>query len=162
MTDPPKPFVLEALHRMPEGTPVLADADPQKHWLLSNGRSWALALGQNITDVDPAVHAAKTGVLFVGLYHGTTASVLPEDGTIAARVQLGGNMVFWFDHGDLILAEGELEVAIFEAGGRFLWKDGLADILETADVTGDGVLELKDASGRVGRFDLRTGRPLSG
>ncbi|MBI4422204.1 MAG: hypothetical protein HY554_00660 [Elusimicrobia bacterium] len=161
MTDASKGFLLQAVPRVPEGAPVLADEDPKKHWLLSNGRSWQLALGQNVTDVDPAVHVAKTGVLFVGLYHGTAASVLPGDGCIAGRAMLRGDMVFWFDHGDLILAEGELEVAVFEAGGRFLWKGGLADVLETAEVDAEGILELKDASGRTGRFEFRTGRPVA-
>lgn len=154
----PKPFRLEPLPAAPAGTPLLADDAPNHYWLLSNGRGWTLALGQNIGDVPPEVYAAPSGVLFVGLYHGSAASVRAEDGRIVEQIKLSpGNMVFWGDYGGVIVAEGELEVGVFEPGGRFLWKAGLGDVIEKIEFDA-GALTLTDSAGRSRSFDARTGK----
>lgn len=158
MSEAPKPFRLEPVPAPPAGTPLLADDAPNHFWLLSNGRGWSLALGQNMGGAPPEVHAAPSGILFVGLYHGRAASVRADDGRIVDQVALSpGNMVFWAEHGGLIVAEGELEVGVFEPGGRFLWRAGLGDVIESVECAG-GVLTLTDAAGRSASFDARTGK----
>lgn len=160
MSQAPKPFRLEPVPAAPAGTPLLADDAPNHYWRLSNGGSWSLALGQNMGGAPPEIHVAASGVLFVGLYHGRAAAVSPEDGRIVGQVKLApGNMVFWSEHGGLIVAEGELEVGVFEPGGRFLWKAGLGDVIESVESAG-GVLTLTDAAGRSASFDARTGKGL--
>jgi hypothetical protein len=154
------PFQLEPSESLPAGVPLISDDDPRRYWVLSNGRGWKLALGQNVRKAFPEVHAAKTGILFVGLYHGTAASVRPADGAVVDRVKLTpGNAVYWGEYGGLVVAEGELEIGVFEPGGKFLWRAGLGDVIETIELK-DGVFELADASGRTGRYEARTGRAL--
>lgn len=160
MTEISKPFRLDPIAVVPTGTPLVTDADPNRYWVLSNGRAWTLALGENIRNVLPKVYAAPSGILFVGLYHGSTAAVRADDGRIVDQVKLrDGNMVFWNDYGDLIIAEGELEVGVFEPSGRFLWKAGLADIIEEVEY-GNGVLKLTDSMGHSSSFEARTGRAV--
>lgn len=160
MTEISKPFRLDPIAVVPDGTPLVTDDDPNRYWLLSNGRAWTLALGQNIRNILPEVYAAPSGILFVGLYHGCTASVCADDGRIIDQAKLcKGNMVFWNDHGDLIIAAGELEVGVFEPGGRFLWKAGLVDVIEQIEY-GNGVLKLTDSMGHSNSFEARTGRAV--
>ena len=160
MTEISKPFRLDPIAVVPVGTPLVTDDAPNRYWLLSNGRAWTLALGQNIRKVPPEIYAAPSGILFVGLYHGCVASVCAEDGRIIDQVKLrDGNMVFWNDYGDLILASGELEVGVFEPGGRFLWKAGLADVIEEIELD-NGVIKLTDSMGYSGSFEARTGRAV--
>ncbi len=149
MNEPAKPFALDRLTAPPAGTALLADDAPRHYWLLSNGRGWSLALGQNNDDIEPKVHAAASGVLFVGLSHGFTASVNAGDGRIVDLGTLSpGNMIFWSEHGGLIVAEGETELGVFEAGGRFLWKAAMSDIIEEIEFEG-GAFRVKDAAGTV-------------
>jgi len=160
MTEPLKPFTLDRVAAPPPGIPVLADDAARHYWVLSNGRGWSLALGQNIGDAEPEILAAVSGVLFVGLYHGLTASVKAEDGAVAGRGTLSpGNMVFWSEHDGLVVAEGELEIGVFEAGGRFLWKAAMSDVIEEIALEGSA-FRVKDAAGREARFEARTGKLL--
>jgi len=152
-------FRLEELSELPPDLPGIADEQPQAFWALSNGKGWRLGLGQNSDEAEPAILASPSGVLFVGLYHGTTASVHPDDGRILDRVKLMGKVVFWTDYGELVLATGELEAAVFDSSGRLLCKAGLADVLDSAEIS-DGILRLHDMSGRSGSFDARSGRPV--
>ncbi len=157
MSDQPRPFHLEPA-AAPEGTPLLSDDAPNHYWVLSNGRGWSLVLGQNIGKVPPEIRASPSGTLFVGLYHGTVASVNPEDGRVIAQAKLApGNLVFWSEHGDLMVAEGELEVGVFDAGGRFLWKAGTGGVIELVESSGD-TLTLTDSEERSSSFDARTGK----
>lgn len=160
MSEPSKPFNLDRVGAMPPGYPLLADDAARHFWVLSNGRGWSLGLGQNIGDAEPEILAAASGVLFVGLYHGLTASVSPSDGRVIDLGTLSpGNMVFWSEHDGLVVAEGELELGVFEAGGRFLWKAAMSDVIE--DITLEGTaFRVKDAAGREARFDARTGKVL--
>lgn len=158
VTEIEKPFDLTPTAVVPTGTPLVTDDDPNRYWLLSNGRAWTLALGQNIRNVLPEVYAAPSGILFVGLYHGCTASVCADDGRIIDQAKLRmGNMVFWYDHGDFIIAGGELEVGVFEPSGQFLWKAGVGDVIEEIEY-GNGVLKLTDSMGYTLSFEARTGR----
>lgn len=160
MTEPAKPFTLERVAAPPAGIPVLADDAPRHYWVLSNGRGWSLALGQNIGGAEPEIFAAASGVLFVGLYHGFTASVKVGDGAIIGRGTLSpGNMVFWSEHDGLVVAEGEQELGVFEAGGRFLWKAAMGDVIEEIALEG-AAFRVTDAAGRTSRFEARTGKLL--
>lgn len=160
MTETSAPFLLESAQTLPAGVPLLADDEPRAYWLLSNGRSWKLALGQNIGKVSPEVFAAKSGILFVGLYHGSAASINPDDGGILDRVKLiRGNMVYWRDYGDIIVAVGETEIGVFEPGGKFLWRAALGDVIDEIELK-DGAFELTDVSGEIRRYEPRTGRIL--
>jgi hypothetical protein len=160
VAEPSRAYHLESVESPPPGIPLLSDGDPHRYWLLSNGRSWKVVLGQNIRKADPQVFVADTGVLFVGLYHGCAASMRPADGGVIDRVDLNsGNMVFWWKHGDYVVAEGELEIAVFEPRGKFLWRAALGDVLDKIELK-DGAFELKDASGQTGRYEARTGRAL--
>jgi hypothetical protein len=160
VTDPSQTFHLEPVDSPPSGIPLVSDDDPHGYWLLSNGGSWKLALGQNIRETDPQIFAAETGVLFIGLYHGCAASIRPADGGVIDRVDLvSGNMVFWGEHGDYVVAEGEFEIAVFETGGKFLWRAALGDVLDKIELK-DGAFELMDASGHTGRYEARSGRAL--
>ena len=153
-------FLLESAATPPLGIPLFPDADPHAYWLLSNGRSWKLALGQNIRKVAPEVYAAKTGILFVGLYHGSAASIRPEDGGIIDQIKLiPGNMVYWGDYDEFVVAVGEIEIGVFEPGGKFLWRAALGDVIDHIDLK-DDVLELTDVSGETGRYEARSGRAL--
>lgn len=154
------PFTLERVASPPAGVPVLADDAARHYWLLSNGRGWSLALGQNIGDAEPEILAAASGVLFVGLYHGLTASVKAGDGAVVGRGTLSpGNMVFWSEHDGLVVAEGEMELGVFEADGRFLWKAAMGDVIEEIALE-DAAFRVKDAAGREARFEARTGKLL--
>jgi len=160
MRETPKSFTLERLGAPPEGNPLLADEGARHYWRLSNGRGWSLTLGQNIGDAEPEILAASTGVLFIGLYHGLTASVSADDGRVIDRGTLDpGNMVFWSEHGGLVVAEGELELGVFESGGRFLWKAAMGDVIEEIEFEG-AAIRATDSSGHTARFDVRTGKPL--
>jgi hypothetical protein len=153
-------YRLEPVESPPAGIPLVSDDDPHGYWLLSNGRSWKVVLGQNIRKSEPEIYVSETGVIFVGLYHGCAASIRPADGVVVDRVNLIlGNKVFWGEHGGLIVAEGEFEIAVFESGGKFLWRAALGDVLEKIELK-DGAFELKDASGQTGRYEARTGRAL--
>jgi hypothetical protein len=155
-----RPFQLESTEAVPAGTPLLTDENPHGYWLLSNGRSWRLALGQNMRKIPPEIFAAASGVLFVGLYHGTAAAIRPEDGAVIDQVKLiPGNMVYWGDYGDLVAAVGETEIAVFETGGKLLWRAALSDVLDEIGLK-DGVFELTDVSGVSARYDARTGLAL--
>ena len=155
-----KLFRLEPVETLPAGVPLLADDDPHVYWLLSNGRGWELALGQNIRKVSPEVFAAKSGILFVGLYHGSAASIRPEDGGIIDRVSLiPGNMVYWEDRGGLIVAVGETEIGVFEPGGKYLWRAAMGDVIDEIEFK-DGAFEITDVSGDKTRREARTGRAL--
>jgi hypothetical protein len=158
MAEPSRPFVLESTETLPAELPLLADDDAKHYWLLSNGRSWKLGLGQNIGKVPPEVFAAKSGIVFVGLYHGTAASMSPEDGRIIDRVKLiRGNMVYWGDYGDFIVAVGEVEIGVFEPGGKLLWRAALGDVIDEIKLE-NGMFHLTDVSGETGRYEARTGR----
>ena len=63
MTEISKPFRLDPIAVVPDGTPLVTDDDPNRYWLLSNGRAWTLALGQNIRNILPEVYAAPSGIL---------------------------------------------------------------------------------------------------
>lgn len=160
MNELPESFLLEDTVDVPPGVPLLADDEPHRYWLLSNGRAWKLALGQNIRNVLPNIFVAKSGIIFVGLYHGSSASIQPSDGSIIDRVKLlDGNMVFWSDCGGLIIAEGELEVGVFSLEGKFLWSASAGDVIVNVGHENDSV-ELTDFSGNVSRHEARTGRLL--
>src|SRR5260221_1785811 len=79
------PIRLEPVDAAPVGMESLADDDPKRFWILSDGASWKLALGQNMRDFPPEVFVAKSGTIFVGLYHGTAAAVASDGGKILAR-----------------------------------------------------------------------------
>jgi hypothetical protein len=155
-----RPYLLEATESVPAGIPLLADDEPRHYWLLSNGRNWKLALGQNMGKLPPEIFAAKSGALFAGLYHGTAASISPEDGRVIESVKLiRGNLVYWSDYGDLIVAVGEIEIGVFEPGGKFLWRAALGDVIDEIGLK-DGIFEITDVSGQAGRYDARTGRVI--
>ena len=160
MNEPPESFLLEDATDVPPGVPLFTDDEPHRYWLLSNGRSWKLVLGQNIRNVPPNIFVAKSGIIFVGLDHGSSASIRPSDGSIIDRVKLfDGNMVFWNDCGGLIIAGGELEVGVFSLEGKFLWRASLGDVIVNIEHEND-VVELTDFSGNVSRYEARTGRLL--
>lgn len=155
-----RPFQLERLETLPAGLPLFNDDDPHAYWLLSNARGWKVVLGQNMGKVAPEVYAAEPGALFVGLYHGNAASLRPENGAIIDRVALvRGNMVYWKDYGELIVAVGETEIAVFERGGKFLWRAALGDVIDTIERK-DDVFELTDVSAQTARYEARTGHPI--
>lgn len=160
MTPTNRPFQLEPAEALPAGAPLVADEDHHAYWLLSNGRGWTLALGQKMREVPPEILAADSGALFVGLYHGNAASIRPEDGAIIAQVALiRGNMVYWKDYGELIVAVGETEIAAFERGGKFLWRAAVGDVIDEIEFS-DGTLKLTDVSGESSRHEAGTGRAL--
>jgi hypothetical protein len=157
---PEASFRLERLESPPAGVPLLTDDEPRAYWLLSNGGSWKVALGQKIGGVSPEVYAAKPGVLFVGLYHGCAAAVRSGDGSVVDRVKLiPGNMVYWVSRGDFVVAVGEVEIGVFEPGGKFLWRAALGDVIDELEFA-DGAFKLTDVSGETARFEARTGRIL--
>lgn len=148
---------VEPVDSPPREAAVLSDETPNRYWILSNGRSWSLALGQNIGDFPPEIFTAKSGTIFIGLYHGTAASVDPENGKIISQIKLfGGNIVFWIQYGDYIVADGELEMGVFQEDGRFLWKGGPGDVIETIELKGE-IFEVADFSGNIGRYKALTG-----
>jgi len=155
-------FLLEPLDAVPADTPLLADDDPRHFWLLSNGGSWKLALGQNIGSAAPEIRAVYPGTIFVGLYHGTVAAIRPDDGGIISTVKLiPGNLIFWGDYSEFVTAEGELEVGVFNSKGQFLWKASLGDVIETVELKQNGVFEMWDSSGNLGRYEALTGTSLA-
>ncbi|MFI5348169.1 MAG: DUF295 domain-containing protein [Elusimicrobiota bacterium] len=161
MAETARPFQLEPAESLPEANPSIADDDAKHYWLLSNGRSWKLSLGQNIGKVPPEIFAARSGVLFVGLYHGSAASISPEDGRIIDRAKLiRGNMVYWGDYDDLIVAVGEVEIGVFDLDGKLLWRAALGDVIDEIKLD-QGVFQLTDVSGETGRYEARTGRIVS-
>lgn len=148
---------LESAHRAPSGMTTISDKEPRAHWLLSNGLGWQIAVSQNNADFPPQV-LATPAVIFVGLYHGTVAAVSAVDGRVIARTVLAhGNGVFWTEFPGFIVAEGEMSVGIFRPTGEFLWQTPLADVIAYIEIAEDS-LRISDASGRIARHDLETGK----
>lgn len=160
MTPTPRPPLLEPIPAPEPGVPILSDESPRHYWRLSNGRSWRLVLGQNAGGAPPEIFVSSAGIIFAGLYHGLAASIRPGDGSVAARAALApGNLVRWSEDDGLVVAEGELELAVFDPGGALLWRAAPGDVIESFSLA-DGVLEIVDASGRRLRREARTGRSL--
>lgn len=149
---------LEPVAAVPGGITSLSDELPRAHWILSNGRGWRVALSQNNKEVPPEILVASTGVIFVGLYHGTVAALSPDDGQFIARVALpSGNAVFWREFSRFVVASGEMAVGVFRPSGEFLWQGATPDVIESIELKGE-VLRLVDAAGYVSEFEIATGK----
>lgn len=155
--DPPR---LERVAAVPGGMISIADGEPRAHWVLSNGREWRVALSQNNAEVPPEIHVAESGVIFVALYHGTTAALSPSDGRVISRGELpAGNLVTWRDLSDFVIADGEMAVAVFRSTGSFLWKTVMGDVIESIELKGQ-TLRIIDAAGHAAHRDILSGRDL--